>query len=103
MAKVYGVVQCERLSGWNMEFRNIFGGICGIARVFEWNLVEYGWNERNGTTEYPEQTEERQMGRAGSGGTEPYRKSSVASLPLRLHLGDVEGMGNAWNGVGIAE
>jgi hypothetical protein len=86
-----------------MEFQKIFGGKCGIAGVFEWNVVEYGWNERNGTTENPEQTEERQMGRAGPGGTKPYRMK-MPPLPFPppppgLIGGNVESVER----VGIAE
>ena len=51
-------------------------------------FVECGWNERNGTTEYPEHTEVRQIGRVGPSGTAPYR---MKMPPLRL--GGVEGMG----------
>jgi hypothetical protein len=63
--------------------------MCGIAEVLS-GIVECGCNERNGTTEYPEHTEVREMGRVGPSGTDPY----LMKMPP-LRVGGSQEMGSS--------
>ena len=98
MAKVYGVVQCERqgLPEYGME-KN-FGGMCGIARDFAWNVVE---SDRMRKMEPRNTRTTRKKGKWESGTGWEWSRTRMSSLPsllLRLRRGGVEGMGNPGTG-----
>jgi hypothetical protein len=68
--------------------------MCGIAEVFG-GIVECGWNERNGTTEYPEHTEASANGESRAEWNRPIPDEDT-SPPLCL--GGRQEMGNSGKG-----